>query len=260
MSIKQKYYLLRKAILKKIVPEIFWPKVIKIDNVPFKIRNMPYSFGTKRALKKGIYEIHERNLLRQCNIFEDDVIIEMGGSIGVITAILSDKLSDSGFLFSIEADKKLTNTSQKVMGKKNIRIVNGYGFPVFRFENEIRINKFEKNTSDLGGIVHFDYNLNKNEQSNNKNNSNDVTIYTINSIIKLISLNPTVLVIDIEGSEKIILDQKPNFPKSIRLIIIELHPDIYSISNQNKIIDVIQDEGFMLSQKSSNNFLFEKGI
>jgi FkbM family methyltransferase len=252
-------YRIRKYILRKFIPEIYWPKVIHIDNVPFKIRNMPYSFGTKRALIKGIYETSERDLLRQCTIFENDVIIEMGSSIGVITAILSDKLSDSGFLFSIEAARELTDTSEKILGKENVRILNGYGFPVFIFENEIRIKNFDKNTS-LGGIVHFDYNLNRNELDQNMDSSDDVPIYTINSIIEIINLNPTVLVIDIEGSEKIILDQKPNFPKSIRLIIIELHPGIYNITNQNKIIDVIQYEGFDLIRKSSNNYHFERTI
>jgi len=72
-----------------IVPEFVWPKEATIDGVNFKIRNTPYSFGTKRGLKTGNYEVSERKLLK-AQIKPGDNIIEMGGSIGVLTAILGN--------------------------------------------------------------------------------------------------------------------------------------------------------------------------
>jgi hypothetical protein len=83
-------------------------------------------------------------------------------------------------------------------------------------------------------------------------------IYDINKVCDQFQIIPTVLMIDIEGSEKILLSQKPNFPKSIRSIIIELHPNTYSIEVQNLIIQSIYDDGFVFKKQVSTSYLFSR--
>tara|TARA_E500000178_G_C16971371_1_gene731095 strand:- start:740 stop:1441 length:702 start_codon:yes stop_codon:yes gene_type:complete len=64
------------------------------------------------------------------------------------------------------------------------------------------------------------------------------------------------LVIDIEGMEKNIL-QYLNLD-NIRQIFIELHPMIYSLSDEKCIIDQLIQRSFALVEKVNNNYYFEK--
>ena len=110
-KLKTIYLNLRREILKIIIPEFFWPKYVIIENIKFKLRNTPYSFGVKWQILKGGYEVAERMLLKD-QIIEGDVIIEMGGSIGVITAVLQNMTGEKGFVVSIEASLKLSDYSK----------------------------------------------------------------------------------------------------------------------------------------------------
>jgi hypothetical protein len=85
------YKKIRREILKKLVPDLIWPKEIFLDGALIPLRKSPFSFGIKRYLVLGQYESAERVLVRKYLNFGDQVI-EMGGSIGVLTAIISIKI------------------------------------------------------------------------------------------------------------------------------------------------------------------------
>jgi len=104
-------YRMRRTLLRVLVPEFVWPKSVLIDGARIAIRNAPYSFGVKRVLKRGEYELEERGLLS--NILQPgDVVVEMGGSIGILTAIIAARVGSSGFVTSVEASAKLTTYSR----------------------------------------------------------------------------------------------------------------------------------------------------
>jgi FkbM family methyltransferase len=237
MGLKNNYYSLRRKVLKLFVPEFIWPKETNIDGAFIKIRNTPYSFGTKLSLVKGDYEVFERNLIKS-KIESGDIVFEMGGSIGVLTSILSEKVGVKGKVFSVEASESIVSYSKELLEKRgNIKVYYGFAFPVFSVENQIRIQNFDESLGQLGGIVLFD--------ANNQNLSKTVDcIYDIKKLMDTSNVSPTVLVIDIEGSEKIILDYKPNYPKSVRVLLIEMHTHMYGNSVRDKIIQTIVDDGF----------------
>lgn len=87
MKLLNCYYLLRRKLLKVFIPEFFWSKHILLDSVKIKIRKMPYSFGTKWELQRGLYEINERELIKG-RIAKGETVFEFGGSIGILTLIL----------------------------------------------------------------------------------------------------------------------------------------------------------------------------
>jgi FkbM family methyltransferase len=246
------YWNLRRKILKIIIPEFFWPRYVNIEGTKFKIRNTPYSFGTKREIVKGEYEIAERILLKD-EIIAGDVIIEMGGSIGVITALLQNMTGKKGFVVSIEASSKLSAYSRSWLESDNTKIIHGYAFPVYKLEQLINVSTFDESGPSLGGTVKYEIGA-----KNNDINMISDGIYDINKVCDQFQIIPTVLMIDIEGSEKILLSQKPNFPKSIRSIIIELHPNTYSIEVQNLIIQSIYDDGFVFKKQVSTSYLFSR--
>jgi len=251
--IKSNFLKWRRAILKIIVPEFIWPKLVEIDGVNFKIRGVPYSFGTKSILKTGNYEVAERKILG--DILKDGhVVVEMGGSIGILTAIISDRVGKDGFVYSVEASKAITNYSQGWLESKgNIVVMNGFGFPIWK-NRGIKITGFDESKGSLGGTLSFESVI---------ENVDSLSIYDIDNIdlefiFKKFGKYPDVLVVDIEGSERIILEQQPHFPNSIKFILIELHPGIYGYSYRNNIVEVIEMEGFVVKRIEGDVYLFTR--
>lgn len=240
---------LRRNFLTFVVPEFFWPENIILDNAKIKLRGAPYTFGIKLSLKKGEYEGPERNLIRSYNL-EGEVIIEMGGSIGILTAIMANKVGSAGMVISIEASQRISSYSRSWLEKnQNTKVIAGFGFPVAEVTTMIDVIRFDESGNSLEGKV--DYKSTKKSLTNN-------SIYDIQKISSLYNLKPTVLVVDIEGCEKIILDQRPNFASSIKLILLELHPELYGESNKLEIINIIIEEGFFIKNNEGEVFLFER--
>lgn len=252
MSIQTTYWNIRRKLLRTFVPEFIWPKESIIDGVPFKIRNTPYSFGTKRALQTGNYEVSERHLLQQ-QTKAGDIVIEMGGSVGVLTAILAHHVGEKGLVISVEASENITAYSKTWLeAKGNIKVLTGFGFPVFSVNKKIRINSFDQQGGSLGGRASFEVNENAVE------NDGAATTYDLEKIMQQFNISPTMLVIDVEGSEKIIISDKPNYPASVRVILMEMHTHMYGAELRKQIIQRIVDEGFRVVTDESDVYLFER--
>jgi hypothetical protein len=251
MSLQKKYWSIRRKLLKTFVPEFIWPKESSIDGVNFKVRNTPYSFGTKRSLVKGNYEVNERKLLKG-QIKTGDVIIEMGGSVGVLTAILGHHAGKNGFVASVEASENITSYSKTWLeAKGNIKVLTGFGFPVFAVNKKIKVSNFDQEGGSLGGRVSFDV--------SEENNDTAEGMYDIETIMQQCNISPTVLVFDVEGTEKIIITDKPNYPASVRVVLMEMHSYMYGDQARKQIIQRIVDEGFKVTADENDVYLFERG-
>ena len=81
----------RQAMLKTLIPEIVWPKYVELSGVAIPVRHMPFSFGIKLSLKNSDYELPERKL---CDLFinKNMNVIELGGSLGILSTIIANKL------------------------------------------------------------------------------------------------------------------------------------------------------------------------
>jgi FkbM family methyltransferase len=237
--------------LRWIIPEWVWPEYVVLDGVQIRIRNTPYSFATKRILVNGEYEAGERTLLKG-KIIPGDTIIEMGGSIGILTAILSRLTGKSGRVISIEASQRIGDYSRSWLKEKgNVEVVTGFGFPVYALEKSMRINGLDESAGSLGGVVSYSL-------EDHQSISQDQNVYDIRKIMTLYNIQPTVLVIDVEGSEKTILENDPGLPESVRLVLMELHPHFYGMDSMEKIINTLTRSGFELMEKQDHVCLFER--
>lgn len=251
MGLQQTYWSIRRKILRTFVPEFIWPKESTIDGVVFKVRNAPYSYGTKKGLQNGNYEVCERQLLKG-QIKSGDIIIEMGGSIGVLTAIMAQQTGESGLVISIEASKKITGYSKSWLeAKGNIKVITGFGFPVGSLNKKISINSFDEDAGSLGGTLNFDV-------SDETRCGSDETVFDIQRIMQQYNISPTVLVSDVEGSEKILTAIKPSYPLSVRMILMEMHEHMYGISTRDEIINTINEDGFRVKDHLQGVYLFER--
>ena len=239
---------IRRLILKKLVPDFIWPNSVQLDGVIIPLRNSPYSFGIKRYLNSGNYEVPERTFVKKY-LNEGDQVLEMGGSIGVLTAIISKIIGSTGRVVSIEADKKLVDYSKSWLeSPSRIDIFNGYALPIY--ENKLNLKGiFSEGNGSLGGTVTFT------DKSETK--SGDI-FFDIATLSSLFNFKPNILIVDIEGSESVLLSISPQFPKYIDLIIIEFHPSIYGNKIMDKMIEVIKGSNFIFLEKNLDVYVFRR--
>lgn len=236
---------IRREILKKIIPDFIWPKEVVLDGAVIPLRESPFSFGIKRYLVLGEYESAERVLVGRY-LSRGDQVIEMGGSIGVLTAIIAKKIGVSGRLVSIEADEKLVNYSKSwIESSPCVTIVNGYAIPIYENSSNLK-GVFREGNGSLGGSVDF-------VKSNDRVGT---VFFDIATLSNSFQIKPNILVVDIEGSESILLETSPKLPSNIKVLIIELHPMIYGMNKMKLIIDQIVADGFKLSELIDDVYVF----
>ena len=243
-------YRVRRTLLRALVPEFVWPEHVVLDGARIKVRHAPYSFGVKKILARDAYELDERKFLSQV-LKPGDVVLEMGGSIGIVTAIIAARVGPSGFVVSVEASQSLTAYSRGWLeAGGNVKVVTGFGFPVGRLERSVEIRKFEENWGSMSGRVTFEV--------KDGANGSAAPLYDLERLAALAPRPPVALVADIEGSESILREQRPGFPPSLRTVLIELHPDMYGEAAMQDIIRRIEAEGFRAAGRQGNVFLFER--
>ncbi len=248
MKIYNHFRNLRRFLLNVSVPEIVWPKTVNLDSTVIPIRGMPFSFGIKRYLVKGNYESPERILVNKY-VRSGDIVLEMGASIGILTSIIATKVGKNGKVVSIEASSKLARISEKWLSSRyaNIQIICAYAFPVKRSVKNLMV-KFVEGNGSLGGKIEFVDDLSKDGNSD-KN-------FFISDCLDKFGFEPTIAVIDIEGTEAIVLKEELFLPDAIRVIIIELHPNIYNTNVQDAIIKRIEESGFSFVETIENVYAF----
>jgi hypothetical protein len=252
-AIVRYFWRARRFLLMKLVPEWIWPENIHIDGVDIAVRHAPYSFATKYILVRRRYEVPERNLLRGI-IASGDMIFEMGGSIGILTAILGEMAGPQGKVFSVEASGKLTSWSKSWLEKKgNIHVLTGFGFPVYDAGNSIKIISFDESAGALAGVVSFEQ-----VTARQKDALPAGKIYDIKTMMLAAGVSPNVLVVDIEGREKAVLFDGIEWPDSIRFFLVELHPRIYGEKIKAHIIGKIKSLGFLVLSYEADTYLFKR--
>ena len=211
-----------------------------IDGTHIKIRHTPYSFGIKWLLSRNHakYELAERSFIAELS--EGDHVLEFGGSIGIVTALIADKIGKSGKIVSVEASESIVQYSKSWLEDLgNTSVVQAYAFPIM---SRVPMQAtFDGDGGSLGGIVSYEHMETevriKNEQH-----------FFIEDAYDIADFSPNVLFIDIEGSEQIMLEHGPMIPKAIEKIVIELHPGLYGNEINAKIAEVIEAEGFELEK------------
>lgn len=239
---------LRRFILKYTVPRFIWPESILVDSVEIPLRRAPYSFGIKWMLLTSVdnYEKPERSMLKYINY--GDRVLELGGSIGILTALLAVKVGSVGSVLSVEADDKLVAYSRTwLQNYKNVIVKSKIAFPIYERTN-LRAT-FDNTNGSLGGKVQFDL-------PGNALTSSD--LYFLSDVETLDKFCPNILFVDIEGSEELLLKMDAKLPEYIKKVFIELHPYMYGEVKLKKIIASIEGEGFMMIEKNEDTYYFKR--
>jgi FkbM family methyltransferase len=241
---------IRRWLLRNLVPEALWPRHVLLDGVSIPVRGMPFSFGVKRILCDGTYENSERVLLNRV-IRENDVVLEFGGSIGILATIAADKVGRAGMVISVEAaDRLASQTAARLANRANVQILAGLGFPVAEAPERCRQSVFRDTGNSLGGRICSEETIDP--------NSTPHQIYDINRIMREYGVQPRILLVDIEGAESVVLEPLATIPSCIVHIIIELHPGLYGRATEQSIVEAICRFGYVVAEEVRHVYLFTR--
>jgi hypothetical protein len=249
---------LRRRLLATFVPEFVWPKDFQLDGVPIPVRGSPYSFGVKRLLCSGEYEKPERQLVAR--ILRPGMnVVEMGGSIGVLTAIIAARIQPGGSLVSVEAAEDLVAYSRTWLERRfpHVKIVQGYAFPVLRLPAGLTVHGFDNHGVSLGGQVAYSVSPDTAAAGAADGKTYDIVTLCDKNHVP----SPDVLVADIEGAEAVLLVPGVQLPPSIRHVVIELHPGLYAgkTRDRDRMIRFFEEQGLPLVERAGESYLFSRG-
>jgi hypothetical protein len=240
----------RRWLLKHLVPERVWPPVVQLDGVSIPVRGMPFSFGVKRILCDGSYEASERRLMNRA-VRPGDAVLELGGSIGILATIAADKVGTSGRVVTVEASERLTrHSASRFANRQNVRVLTGLGFPVWLAPDSVRGSVFCDTGNSLGGRVVF--------RASGAGGPGAHEVYDLARVTRECRIDPTVLLVDIEGSEAVVLEPGMSLPPCVQHVIIELHPGLYGEEVERKIVAAFMDFGFHVAEEVSHVYLFSR--
>jgi FkbM family methyltransferase len=194
----------------------------------------------KNHIRTGRYEVQERRLAQQ-SLTNDDIILELGGAIGFI-GLYCRKVIGVKHHLSVEANP---HTLEQL--KRNYAL-NGLAPQVIHAaaaaeDGEIMLNvggEFWENS-----IV-------------TKDHSKSITVpaLSLSSLIAMMPASPTALVCDIEGAEQHL--DFTQLPRSVKKIIIELHPEIIGRRREAQILARLYTMGFKERVRDAGTWLLER--
>lgn len=210
--------ILSNSISGAIIGFIFRERV-PIKGIEIDTHNKQITSKTKSDIFWGIYESAEMRFVKKY-VNSSLPIIELGGSIGVVTCY-TGKFKGDNIQICVEANPNLVEIIQRnvqLNGVKNVKVLHG---AVGDIHNTYSF--FDFGASNILGKI--------TEHSNTK-----VTNIKISTIFSDNAIENYGMICDIEGAEFFLFSQQANCFKNCKLLIIELHESIH-----NDIVYSVED-------------------
>jgi len=218
---------------------------VVLHGIRINLKHNNISPELRKFFYKGTYEGQEISILKK-HLKMNDIIMEIGAGIGFLSTYCAKQIG-SGKVFAYEAnpfmiDKiKESYTSNKVSPTiKNLLLSDKEDSINFYLEKDFWSSSTVKRSDDAKCLK--------------------VKGIKINDEIK--NINPTFLIIDIEGGEKELIPLIDFNNNRIQKILIEIHPHIIGEYEASKVLAYFVLNGFSLKFKDSigDVFLFERMI
>lgn len=222
-----------------------WPEFALLDGVKVPIRGSFLAPRMRRHLMRGGYERAERKLLAEL-IGPGDRVIELGASLGIVSTLLAKKVGKAGAVLSAEPNSLLKPHFERqlsVNGEK-VELLGLLGCPLWDgpVPEEVAKQRFSAVANSLSGRAAGD-------------GGDSVPWVTLKELAERGGMpEPTALVIDVEGGEQVWCDHAPNFPPSLRKIIVEVHPHLIGEMKAGTCIQALVREGFGIGAFSGTVF------
>lgn len=228
-----------------------WPEFADLDGIRVPLRDSPLRPHMRRRLLRGFYETAERELLKLF-VKPGDQVLELGASAGIVTSFLARAVGPTGRVVSLEADPKLRANFDRQLRANNLTAewVEALACPLWAAEvpPELANKSFSSSADNLSG------------RAVETAGAGEKTRWlTAQAVCAQTKLQPTVVMMDIEGTEAIWIKHPPRFPASIRTVITEFHPHLTGPADAGRAIQAVVDEGFCIAGLRETVVAFTRG-
>lgn len=194
-----------------------------------------------RKLIRGRHTRHERDLLAR-GLRDGDRLMELGGGIGMV-AICSARRLGSRIVFSYEANPTMESliSDNCVLNEVSPTLqmcMVGRAAGSRTFHRAPRFSRSSAHVREEGSVAVA------------------VPVVPLNEEIR--RNRATVLVVDIQGGEFELMQYADLAP--IRLLLVEIHPDLLGMRKVNRLRHQIRKLGFAQIGQGGNSFLFRRPV
>jgi len=193
-------------------------------------RTLMLDKGSKRTIALGRYEKPERELLGQMQkqglLGRGDIVVEAGGGLGVVAMMIADVIGDDAvFVFEAHPETAAALRENLELNGHKIQVTAAALTAVDAPEVEFSVG-------------HYFY-----ARSTHRTSDRVIRVpaESISSVIK--RLDPTILVLDVEGAEADLLCSLNDFGR-VRAIHLEVHSKLLSPERQGAMLDNLNKHGF----------------
>lgn len=230
-----------KIILSKVLNHQYIGRLLSFifnDKIPmgkykFDLSDSLISNTTKASIFWRTYESAEIRFVKKYLSGERDVI-EVGASLGVVSAFIIDKIKMGFSFYTVEANPLLINIIERNIININPTIKRKIFNKCINYKSKTAFFKIE--SDNLVSKI-------------NENIGLAIETITIEKIIEEEKIRSFDLVCDIEGAEiDLIANINIESLKKCRTVIIELHDTYYENTwyNQDQILEIWKNKGFSL--------------
>ncbi|MGE0282486.1 MAG: FkbM family methyltransferase [Rhizobiaceae bacterium] len=198
------------------------------------------------ALIRGKYEHEEATLITR-HLPDHLPIIELGGSLGVVSALVRSKLKPDTRHLIVEANPRLIEICEAnaAAGRAGTEIIHGavyYDGPVARFGIANEVHASAIGQSGSAEMI-------------------EVPAVTLSQLFQRLGSPPRfVLVSDVEGAEYDLFAQEAETLRHVELAIVELHPRNYAALgwNEAELIRNAASVGLQVAERLSDVVLLRR--
>lgn len=207
------------------------PEVIQIYGIKLRLGDH-ISESIKEVIYRGDYEGPELQIVRT-QLRQDDVVMEVGTGLGFLSTFCAKQIGNEK-VFTYEANLELEERIKENYALNNVNpnleiclIGERDGEQEFYIDKDFWTSSAVRHGDDVRKIK--------------------IPMKSFDQEIQRI--NPTFLIIDIEGGEYDLV-QYANF-HNVKKILIEIHPNILGVEKANFVKNKLKESGFQINEKLS---------
>jgi len=220
----------------------FSPHGIPIK-IPINIQSsIRYAFARGRPYEKTEAKMIINYLMIDTNV------IELGGCLGVISALIRHNIGANAHHLIVEANPDLTeicfSNATNATTKKN---------------TSIEVAAVDYSNKKYVNFV-FGHHMHVGRVSKDQEKGIRTQTTTLSELVTKIPKGPFALICDIEGAEEHLFEREGSVMSNVTLLILETHPYMYSdgANTQKKILDCIASYGLQEIDREGDVVCFKR--
>jgi len=188
----------------------------------------------RKSMKGGRYEGHETVAVNR-HIVAGDRVLELGAGVGYISMQIASRIGGENLL-TVEANPKMVPVVEKNLAAnmiEGVTVINAAVVP-----DSVTVDHVSFHMTAAFWASSLNTTLAKKWKSTK---SVDVPAVRIGELMQ--EHKPTVVIMDIEGGEQGLFETP--WPDYVRLLVVELHPQLYPDQVIKQIFDQMSAAGFI---------------